>query len=403
MLVLFTFLTIYNPPILTFSFLHITTLISFFDYLRYSKLYRRDFGNKIKKLWLGILCIQAYLFIIIFANDKNYVDPIYRIAAINIEMIPSACFIAFHVKRQKKDIIDIIIKAATIEAIVCVFTLLSSPFHEFIVGLMVSHGYSESYSMFVNYRLYGISYSMMFGMPILNSVLAVIALYKAITHNYQYLISTILLILSAVVNARISILMLIISLTFFIMIVLGDRFLRVKKFIMLIPIAFAIGIVAWFFKDLIGGQYEMTIKWIEKGFTDMVAIIFAEDNGGVYYSYYRGTDKWQLPQDVFQCVFGTGQRVIRNNSLYSSDIGYINDIWLGGFVYAISLYLLFGNYILDLGKIIQRKTGIKLIGVALIVILAVANIKGSVIGNNEFIAFIILITCYCFSKPKANL
>ena len=396
-IIIFTFIALYNPPLIRISFLHLTTIIAIIDYCKHKGEYDKTFDRSLFNLWLKILLVLLYLFIIILFSGNDFISPLYRVGVINFEMIPTSCFIVYQCKRRKYDLIDIIIKAALIQGIICVITMFIPAAQSYLVHRMVSNGLNDKIISFSSYRFYGISYSTIFSMPILNSIISVIALYKAIKKHYIYFVYSLIIALSAIVNARISIVSFFISAVFMFVIIFRDKKDVLKRVAKLCVISLSLLVLSYLVMKSMGSRFSNTIDWIERGIKDIYAIMLSEDNGGAYYSYYRGTQKWQLPNSFFSILFGTGARVIRGNYIYKSDIGYINDIWLGGIVYCALIYGFYFSVCKKIGKRFLMKVNIRYTGIVLTLIFLIINVKGSIFGNNEFISFVILLFALCQS------
>ena len=256
------------------------------------------------------------------------------------------------------------------------------------------------YLRFASYRLYGLSYSMLYGMPVANALIGVYTVYYAIKNKLLYIILAFVILFSSVINARISIVPIALGLLYIIFVINHERIVG-KKITRVLSITILIILALYVFSYVISSNLVLS-GWISKGTKDIIAILFRTDNGSSYYSYYTGSEKWQLPSNFVDIIIGTGNRVIRGNSNYSSDIGYINDIWWGGLIYCVFAYFYLIGQIHVITKYRNNK-GLIFIDIVLITILAIVNIKGNVIGLNEIMGLItILFVNSCVKNKESN-
>lgn len=404
---IYVFILLFMPPLLPFSFLHIVAIIAWLHILTHIGTYRAFFKGNIKRNVFYMTLIMLYLFFVMALNGQNIsniIRELYsRLGAIAFEMIPAACYVVYKASKRRVEIIDLIIFAATIQGVISVITFFVPSIQNFIISTMVRNGYSDAYLKFTSYRLYGVSYSMLFGMPIANSIIGVIALYRGLSKGWKYLVYAILITFSAIVNARISFIVLIISLVYILYEVVRFRGAKniIKVFRLLVYTGFILVVGTWIFNYMSGSYERIVTGWIS-GLQNTIALIFNEDNASSYYSYYRGDLKWQLPEGILSKFFGTGQRVIRGNSTYRSDIGYINDIWLGGFFYSILIYLSVIRETVHLNSWFKKKNGFRLAGIILLIILIVVNIKGSIVGINEVMALFTIFHVASYRRSYQN-
>ena len=110
----------------------------------------------------------------------------------------------------------------------------------------------------------------------------------------------------------------------------------------------------------------------------------------------EGTTKYLISDRLFfpegiGLLFGTGSRVFGNltQGVVSSDIGFVNDIFMGGIIY---IFILYGAYYMLIASSISKKQN--LLKIILVIALLVANWKGELFKNSTIIIglfFILLI------------
>ena len=237
-------------------------------------------------------------------------------------------------------------------------------------------------------------------MPVINSLIGAEAVYYALKNKIIYLLMAGIILFSAIINARISIVPIAICFIYMIIILNKNR-LTVKNICKTLVGVLAVVFGISLFGSAISRNAIME-DWLTRGFNDIVAILMRNDNGSGYYTYYTSNTMWQLPPNALSVIFGTGNRVIRGNAFYSSDIGYINDIWWGGIIYCLMIYSFLVH---ELRVIAKNRINSELIffdGLLLIVLLVV-NIKGNVIGLNEITSMITILFVYACVKNKKTI
>ena len=385
---IYTFFTIYNPSILPFSTLHLCAIIALLSIIKHWNEYKYRFLSVINIICFLFLII-IYMFFVISIGEGSFID-LYRLGSIIFEMIPCACYISYTCKKKKVHLEKVIIYSALIEGIIAIILFLSPKLQYLVINNMVTNGYPNSYLKFISYRLYGLSYSMLYAMPIVNAAIGMYTIYYALKTKIVYFFVAFIIIFSAIINARIAFVPIIFGGIYLIyLIMLKKKNICMKSLIKIISTAVLIILGLIIFNNIIS-KNKIIEKWILKGFNDIIAILFRHDNGSKYYSYYVGNERWHLPKGIFSVLFGTGKRVIRGNLEYSSDIGYINDLWWGGIIYCILIYLFILYTVYYIYKSRIRKE-LHYLGFVAILILAIVNVKGNVVGTNEISCLIVIL------------
>ncbi len=399
LLIAASFYLLFYPPLLGIHSLRILGLISWvYLGLNYHNLNILYYGRRTISLFLNWCGIIIWLGVIIFLNDQdfgNLAGFIYWIIAV----FPVCLMIGAVIKKKNGDIyflFDVILKAGLVQGILSILTFLLPSIKDFFLKKMVDAGLFElsQYGYYVDLRLFGFSNGLTYAMPVLQAFLAMTALYLAINQKPRYIWYFPILLFSAIVNARTSIVIVIICLFFLFQRNTMTR-RKLGKVMMLAVIgciALALGIV------LINKYSPDTLSWVTTGMKQIVGF-FAGDNETGYFSYLTDPERWPMPKG-FALLFGAGARIMGKNSTgYYTDIGYVNDLWLGGILYCFLSYFFVAICFIYIKRMISavqndKSRFIKYLLYSFLLSFFALNIKGYIINLNCFTNLFILFSIF---------
>ncbi len=400
-IIIYLFMFIYFPPIFPINLMHILTLFSLIALaLMYRKTIIEIFNNSIKMYMIPVALVLVYVSIIVLIKngDWNY---IYKHVLIFIEVSICTVFICSYFMREKYNIdkiIDTLLIVGSIQAIISVLCLFVPIVKQLAVdiymGQMIEQNVTNLMSKetllgLTNHRINGISVALLFTMPIVQAVLASISLFLAIEKDVKYIIFTPFLILSSVVNARIGIVVFVCG----VIIIIITCKEKIKRNIKPIIIASAI-IVGITILSIIFISGNSTVQWIMQ-FVHEIINLFKGKKTGTFEFLFGSFIRFPELKDM---IFGTGRDIFSLGTGMRSDIGYINDIWFGGIIYIVISYGAFINYYY---KAFNRRYKFNMfIAIMLITTFIVVNIKGSIVGNNEFTNIGILLSTILILRNK---
>ncbi len=373
------FFSIYYPPIIRINTIHVLAAISYIYIFTHSTAHRlfRIVVNKSISLYVLLI----YLFLVCLVN--NHIDGITGLFVVALEVMPIGCMISNLMEGCKKHSViqfdDLIIIVATIQAIIAIAAFFIPSFQSRIIQWYIAYGFRDVFIRMSRHRLFGFSYTMAFSMPIVQGVVAAYCLYKGINKRKLYFIPLLLILFSSIINARIGIVVFAIGAVA----VLGAS-LKPKRLISVIASLLVLYLIPTIFMRYLTN--DATRTWIESGINSIVAFFnktsYASDS---YFLYVTNAEKYTLPSSFLGVIFGEGH-IARGEGMYATDIGYINDIWLGGLIYCITILVFYikntVKMVLFYEKKIQNRVWIILGAVG---ILLAANIKGRVFAWNEVI------------------
>ena len=374
------FILFYQPPILPINTIHLVGIISIVYICLFSSnrigAIRRD--RNIEAIVFAFVLIMLYLtfFSIVINKGRitNIAFPFYFI----FDVIPFAY--AMKIYREKRQIrfeaiLDMGTFVGVTQAVTAIMAFLVPSIQKLFITLMISYGYSSSsFESLSSFRLYGFSPYLTFGTPVIQSVLAAFILFFKEKKGIKDYVCAAVIFFSAIINARISIIIILIG--FFTLIVSRKVSFRKKivdcllYFIVLFCVV-KIGTV--FLKEYSPSTYE----WIISGINEIeIALGSGNADKYSYITYFTDKNTYRLPDDAWGIIFGKGITVMTGTNAFNmnSDVGYINDIWLGGLFYVGLVYSLFIRMIT---KIMRNHTPkYSQIGLFLLLLFPILNIKG---------------------------
>jgi len=352
------------------------------------------------RLFLGFVVIFFYSFLVVLANSTSYsylAFPIYYIA----DVIPFGLSVAIYSRKREltnKDFFTMVMFVGEVQAFCSVLAIFVPGIQRFFVDRLIDYGYMDIYQYLSGFRLYGFAANMTFSMPILQSILLLIALNLSINGSPWYILSGITLAFSAVINARVS---LIVTLIGSALLLISSKLTVKKKFKLLVIIILSSYIVVTLFIPILINRFSDTFKWVFSGALEINLFLRGQTNQG-YFSYITRKDNYPMPKGIGPMLFGKGHITMGMSSMYgvSSDIGYINDLWFGGIFYIAILYLFFMSIIWRLYR--SKDHTASLLGLCLLFIYPITNIKGIMFSMNSVSNLVILSYIYVISAEKTK-
>ncbi|MBQ8719520.1 MAG: hypothetical protein IJY65_00625 [Clostridia bacterium] len=338
---------------------------------------------------LGFCCIFAYLLLFVVVHNgmqlTDAVMPIYYL----VDIIPFGISVRIYANKHHcgtDNFIDLLIQAGKLQAILALLAFFIPSVHTFFLDKLISYGYTDYFEYLANYRIYGFASSLTFAMPVVQTMFALILLHpgKKGKMNIPW---AIILFISAVINARVSI---VVALIGIVVLILFGRFSMQKKMLSIIAIAAVTIAFAMIGLPLIEQHAPWTYRWLVSGIEDVFAFL-GGDNSSVYFSYATAKEQYQVPASIAGFLLGEGHITMGMKVLYGyeSDVGYINDLWLGGLIYVIVLYGFYIRYMLKLFR--SKNSLISFIGIMMLVSIFVVNIKGISFSKTSFNVFMFLL------------
>lgn len=392
-LVLFIFLYLYTPPLFSFNILHILSIISYFVIL---KRYRKEFitflnTKQVRLFLLFYFFAILSLFCTILFTTKDFIK-LYGYVIIPFEVLPTAfyiCCVFFYKKEKKDSLFNLIIMASLIQSFLAIITFLNDDFK----NLLFTNFYKDLVDSYIltgrksilGFRMYGFSVGFLLQMPVVQGLIASLCFYFAINKSFKYIIPIPFLLFSAIINARTSFIIFLINL--FIILIFYFKGLNIKKFVTITLIViftiFAVFATLSFLENTDNELYN----WFLMGINEVEHFLRGEKIG----TFAVLNNMWHIPnKNIF---IGNGYDIF-GGGYYSSDIGFINILFLGGISFSFFLY---SSYVLFLFFSLKKNN---LYLCILVISIFLCNIKGNVFIQSPITNFLFLFVISNYFEDK---
>lgn len=397
---LYLFTIIYMPRIsdlvinIEVEYISVALLcIMIFPYLlgKYNAAKNIGVNKKILKLFFGVFISSLYIVIIalITNNDLRFLQ--------NNFIIVQAMHVLIIVNNLEKlgldgnDILKFVFSTALVQGILCIFMIFIPTFRELALSL---YYLNREENIFINrIRIYGISGDYTFFTPAYHGMLATVATVKAAVGDKTYLKYIPFLLIAILLNGRIGLIVFACSTAIAILLILvrTGQIIRIAKISIYFVNIMVLSIVAIYVLS------PNTFKWILNGFESTILYIVKGEKTG---NYIALADSMISFPDGIGFIFGYGHRIIgdlgRAKGFYPSDIGFINDMYLGGIMYISVLYgsiLIFFSQRLKKNIDLKNRFNEKILSLVLIISLLITNFKGEAMRGGSVLlgAFLIKI------------
>lgn len=373
---------IVGPTITSLSFVLIDILL--FIYLILSNIKINDVLQKSGVLKLIIAIFLASLYVGFRAAFSGNDTRIFQNTLIIVQIFyffEILLLMYYKIGYSKYEIMATFLNVVFIQGIIAVLMLVIPAFHD--VALHLYYAGSAENIFISSKRIYGISSEYTFTTPILNGIFGVIAVFLSIKKAKVYLTYVPIILMLVLLNGRTG--LIVFGIGAIIVILKNTR--RFGHIIGLLLIS-GIGVYGVFY--LLSIFSPNTYGWILSFFSDTSNLFQGQATGN--YSHLS----MQFPEQ--NIVFGYGYRIYNLNSIVTgittyqrSDIGYANDLFLGGIVYLLLLYIPIFYYILSSNKRSKKfqQTGLPLV---LALTLIIADYKGETMRNGNLLLGIITLS-----------
>ncbi|MGX7107175.1 hypothetical protein ACWOBE_05165 [Hutsoniella sourekii] len=295
-----------------------------------------------------------------------------------------------------KKICDHFLLVGLIQTILIYLMVVWSSFKEIAVVLFSQNQEVDpSLSYIFATRVYGISSSYTFMLPFIQALLAFISIYIFSKNNQgKYLFISLFLIISSSLNNRTGLyIYIILTIILFFLQVFSKITYRKVMWSLLMMMILILGTV------FINIFFPYRMDWIIEGVSEIFAFLGGDSSGGYITAL---TQTHLIFPKGWDLLFGTGQIIFADQGRklfgFSSDIGYVNDLFKGGIIYLISFYIPILMYII-------RGFNDKFFAMLCLLFLLGANYKGMVMTASPLIMLLILLIMaenysYKFSEGK---
>lgn len=401
-LIIYAFLIIYLPDLsVFFPYLQPSLIIIFFFIINIlvlnKKLIHYFMQLKLSKYIILWILLSAYVVIRNIQFQFNYVDWISNII-FPVHLINFVALIIYYEKvyKFKSNFFDFLLKIGLIQAIISFIMVVVPPFKS-LANYLYTGGEDLSIRIagITESRIYGIGSGYTVTLPFIQALFAVFALqlyYKS--KKIRYIIYSILLIASSLLNNRTGfIIYLIIFVVYIIRLCLYN--VNAKSII--------VGIISLVFLSssfLVISRFSFIkerVDWLFLAINQIWNYITTgtrESNLELLFG-----DQFSLPKG-YDLIFGIGKRPFETLTMmpyynFQSDIGYINDLFKGGLFYTVPLYL-------STFYLIIRRIKDNFLAISLTIFLLIANYKAEMINGSMIMILIFIVFMYETYRMKIH-
>lgn len=323
------YIYIYNPVFrcVNISFLRPLLVVSFLGLFAEHKI--NSFLVCVKKQFIFFYIFFLIAFIMSGVFGKDGVMLAYKHMQAFFETFVIGYFLSEIIKYYKIDILKYIIFIGVIASLITIYLLLNpmKSVHirtNVITDSLVDLGYDAKQHM---WRSFGVAEGLTSIYGVIQGFLAALCVIN-IEKSILYLLPIPFLVLAAFVNARTGLLIFLVPVPFFLMYTLRWK----KGFVIYIAVlTLAICLYMFFLND----EIKETVEWGFSMFKDIGNLMSGEKTGNIKVLL---EDMLFFPKNEMSFLFGTGSMAISEKGK-TSDISFINQIFIGGFFYMFIIFL----------------------------------------------------------------
>lgn len=380
--VLWAFCVLYQPP-LPVSVIYLLTAGSF--------AYLFCFARRKLKSYVVLVVPFVVMFLLLMTvsllNGAAVAD-ISHFFWLMVCILPAGLAFSSMCDKTADGLMRVLTTAACLQAGLAFAGLLIPSVQDTLHGLMQRYGlYSGQHLAVWGHRIYGYGTSLMFAIPVVQSVISAWLLLRAILQKKLLPAMLALAIMfSAVINAKISL--------FTFAAALGTGLVLERRYVtrrlLFIALLGSVAALALMYgaEVLLEGNTRL-VDWLTLLQDEELVTRF-------YVSYYTDPEKYRLPEGL-AVIWGTGEP--RPNA--DVDMGFINDLWIGGIIYAGFTMATVLRWV----RLIRRNAvggerWARVMGWSLLAVYLVANMKGTAFSYSSFMAFFVLVALYGYGERR---
>ncbi|MCE7055297.1 hypothetical protein LZF95_11475 [Algoriphagus sp. AGSA1] len=408
--VIMLFLFIYTPKFLFFPVnLSYVVIVLAFGYLCYGTNLGRLLVIFQHKTFLTYLifflsCVLYILLIPLIADsefDKTFLLTYIRLLLDIVLVLPVFVLVfGFDLEYCTDDFLDLLVKVGVAQAIMATLMFLVPDLKEMVFNFFIELPSEKLETQ--AYRGFGISNDYYFSAPLFQGLVFVLNSILFIkTSKKKYLLYYPFILISLIINARISILVIPIffGVIFLLSFYYDDlKWLQKLSGLFLIFIAF-LGFIGVYF--LMNPEKMESLIWIVEGVMGGIGAM----SGNLMESKTLSImfrEHIHLPSRWSQIWFGEGMVVFDNpHSSVRSDLGYIRYIYFGGIALSVLAYFTLINF--SLNRIVNVKDSLfKATILTLLVTFFVVQMKGDILNSSAFLKGYLLLLIFSLFNHRTK-
>ncbi len=384
-------------------------------------LWRRDYGifqtfkDKRVLMFVGLIFASSVFFFVRMMITKGAIPGLKESRIVHNNMPTIYLFHAFVIfdnfKKLKYDQImalKMIMSVILVQAMMAV-TMAMIPAFRDVARWLYALFYSND-PFIMSSRLYGISADYTFATPIYHGLMAAVALFVGISKDRSLLIYVIPTLVLTALNGRTGVLVFGFLLAVLVIIFLFAKGLACKQKVIKGALAVLVGgLSVWLAFSFVNFIAVDTYNHAIQAVTDTIEVTEEKAPTGSYDHLLN--HMVIMPEGVVDWLFGRGHRVFgawsRINGLnQNSDIGYVNDLFMGGLVYIVLLYGAYVSYFwMSARRLLAANNKSRFwLGVLILLGLAllIANFKGEILKANTTLFAIFVLTELTLYNPNKD-
>ena len=288
--------------------------------------------------------------------------------------------------KDRNGVIECLVIVGLIQAAIAIAMIIIPPFRQLAKNIYYNGGNENVYISAS--RLYGIcdgDYT--YGLQIAHSILSLVSFMYAFSSKKKvFYLYSVALLLVTFLNGRTGIIIFLVNLLVFLLIHLFKKKEGLKAILIFFSLALMLPVAAMAMRNIAPNSYrnlEVMIADYDKS---------KKGTGNTETEAYKNMIVLPPGMDL---IIGKGYRIYARNgakfgTLESSDIGFVNDLYIGGVIYLALLLLAIGS----ISRLYKKSSFNETIVVALVVAFVIANAKGEFIRQPILISVAILLIVY---------
>ena len=280
------------------------------------------------------------------------------------------------------NLIELVLIVGMIQGLICLVMVFVPSFRKIAVSAYVATTRFNEGDYILTTRVYGLTDSYTYGLPIVNGLLSGLCFYHSIYNNKKFFFALPFILIASILNGRTGILIAIISIAITIVFVNSKNKIKALKFGILIFIIFVALL------NIIKSTNANMYRFISDLFS-----VFSDSKNNSTVGYLTGQG-WFFPAGIY-FIFGMGTRVyggLGSNIVgKNSDIGYVNYMFLGGIIYTI---VFISSFIFLYIRSVKNAKEALIIKAILVISSLISCWKGEIFNNLNYVftTFIISMT-----------
>lgn len=399
----YVFLYIFNPTIFfSFNLLYILSVVAVLSVpLNFKYYYRLIRDKRLVVYVVFLIYIISYLLVLAFFGGTDAIYTAYNYLLVFLSFFCCLFVVVSYGRLYGLSFhcfFKFLINVGVVQLFFVFMTLLSPDVREFI---LVASRFDDLWSISNDYgglRSYGLANGYTATFPMLMGIYALISISMVNKASllelkyYLYIILFFLFVFSVMLNARIGLVPVIV----FYVITLFSMAYFLKVFVFGIQCflfaGFAFLILLYFGLDL--EMYTTRFIW---GVEEVVSLFSGEKVG----TFIALEEMLHFPKDTMTFFFGSGLTVFGDQDSFpiSSDIGFVRDIYMFGFLNTTLLVMVVFYLTGPLRNLLKLNFG-RIMVISLFISLSAYYFKGAIWSSSEVYNFIVLLSVFSiYLKP----